>query len=331
MSKLLLRSKNLAAAKLKIIPVVLWLILSLLGLPHPALADIPDEATISFGASPAHIRLGECTTLYWDAHRVREVYYNDQGVSGKDQQRVECPSVTTIYRLTVVGREGTIVTYETQVIVEQSGSSNPTPDTLFTFTADRFTISTGECTRLFWNIINVREVYYGDQPVAGDNQTRIECPRHNTTYHLRVIRLDGSQETRQITINVTDTDPAEQFGESIVPDQYEVDFDRRVIVSPAEDDFAWYWQGNEIGLFKAVDDDDDLRIFAVHQRDVLSFPHWSRSDCGSYLKHQGQREATLQEEMIACFRSDDGVYGKFFVEDIRSTNGQLHLTWTLWD
>jgi polar amino acid transport system substrate-binding protein len=83
-----------------------------------------------------------------------------------------------------------------------------TPAPGIIFTVDQTDIRSGECAVFGWRVENVREVYFyaegerwQDNGVVGQGQQR-ECPPHTTTYYLRVVKLDGSVDTRQITINV---------------------------------------------------------------------------------------------------------------------------------
>ncbi len=83
-----------------------------------------------------------------------------------------------------------------------------TPSPGITFTVDRTDIRQGECVTFTWNVTNVKAVYfyadgqdYRQNGVAGQ-ASRQECPAQSTTYNLRVDKNDGSNEVRQIRINV---------------------------------------------------------------------------------------------------------------------------------
>jgi hypothetical protein len=85
----------------------------------------------------------------------------------------------------------------------------PTPVPNITFTVNTTNIQQGQCVTFYWNVSNVREVYFysqgqnwQDHGVAGQG-SRQECPQQTTTYYLRVVNQDGSVTTSQITINVT--------------------------------------------------------------------------------------------------------------------------------
>ena len=64
------------------------------------------QTRIDFGADRTQIQVGECVTIFWDVTNVSEVYYRGQGVSGSNQSRVECPTLTEYYDLRVVKLDG---------------------------------------------------------------------------------------------------------------------------------------------------------------------------------------------------------------------------------
>jgi polar amino acid transport system substrate-binding protein len=83
-----------------------------------------------------------------------------------------------------------------------------TPVPGISFTVDRTSITAGECVIFSWDVQNVQAVYFyaegeswQDNGVAGQGSQK-ECPPHTMTYYLRVVMLDGSVQTRQISINV---------------------------------------------------------------------------------------------------------------------------------
>jgi hypothetical protein len=56
--------------------------------------------------------------------------------------------------------------------------------------------------RLTWETSNVREVYLNNEGVPGTGFREVTI-NSNTTYTLRVVKLDGTTEERSITINVS--------------------------------------------------------------------------------------------------------------------------------
>lgn len=62
-------------------------------------------------------------------------------------------------------------------------------------------IAQGACTRLHWDVQNVREVYLNNVGVVGQGNRKV-CPTTTTTYRLKVIHLDGREEVFPVTIKV---------------------------------------------------------------------------------------------------------------------------------
>lgn len=303
-------------------------ILFVVGPPSPALAGVPEETVIEFSASPTEIRSGECTTVRWNTANVEAVYYNGLGVSGINQSRIECPRETTTYTLTVVGHDRLQHNYTVQVNVDGHVSDPGQVGYGIAFNTDRTQIQSGECVNISWNVINVQAVYYNGQGVSGDNQTRQECPRQTTNYTLRVVKLDGSEESRTIQIQV--------FGAPTVHDTLamfdgqQVDFDRDGRVSDREDDFAWFWSGGEQGSFAKSQNHPTLRLAPLRQGSADELSSLAPEICQDHLSRNDNQQITLVEQLTVCFRTDDGNYGKFRVNDIRSTNGRLELEWYVW-
>jgi hypothetical protein len=69
------------------------------------------------------------------------------------------------------------------------------------FWADRTTIAPGQCATLSWRVEFINSVYFQGQPAVGQESRQV-CPSATTTYNLRVIRQDGVEDNRYITITV---------------------------------------------------------------------------------------------------------------------------------
>jgi ABC-type amino acid transport substrate-binding protein len=76
------------------------------------------------------------------------------------------------------------------------------------FWADSYYLSAGQCTTVHWDVQNVREVYFYSQGQSWEGhgvtgkENRQVCPGQSTTYYLRVVKQDGSVETRELRIEV---------------------------------------------------------------------------------------------------------------------------------
>lgn len=78
----------------------------------------------------------------------------------------------------------------------------PAPNIVFTSTAPAGGVPAGTVVRLTWETSNVREVYLNNEGVPGTGFREVTI-NSNTTYTLRVVKLDGTTEERSITINVS--------------------------------------------------------------------------------------------------------------------------------
>jgi hypothetical protein len=71
------------------------------------------------------------------------------------------------------------------------------------FASSATNVQAGQCVTVYWNTANVKEVYYNGAPESGIYQSRQECPLQTTTYTLRVVKHDGTEENRQIVIDIS--------------------------------------------------------------------------------------------------------------------------------
>ncbi len=169
-----------------------------------------EAITVSVGAATVAIDLtadrmqvnpNECSTVSWSVTGAAAVYFENQPANPVANQ-VVCPAATTTYTLRVIKQDGTEETRQVTVQVGTQPTPTPeTPDTTITFTANQTQVNLGECVTITWNVQNVQAVYYEGQGVTGTG-TRQECPTTSRTYSLRVVRLDGTEEVRTITIAV---------------------------------------------------------------------------------------------------------------------------------
>jgi heat shock protein HslJ len=125
-------------------------------------------------------------------------------------------AATNVQDLPVIASPPTPVPTATPVAPTATPTPIPataTPSASISFTADRTQINQGECVTLSWNVQNVTAVWvyplganFRDFPVEGQG-SRQECPPVTTTYEMRVQLTNGQLELRQVTINVTVTNP----------------------------------------------------------------------------------------------------------------------------
>jgi hypothetical protein len=107
-----------------------------------------------------------------------------------------------------------------------SGPS-PTPIPTTGFRADQTTLSVGQCTTLRWDFDNINAIHlvfgygYAEEGQPGHG-TREVCPSVTTAYKARVVRADTSQQTYEVTVNVSGSGCADPWIERFAPTTYDV-------------------------------------------------------------------------------------------------------------
>jgi ABC-type amino acid transport substrate-binding protein len=90
----------------------------------------------------------------------------------------------------------------------------PQPGAEINFWVDSNYIQAGQCTTIHWDVKNVREVYFYDQGESWEGhgvsgkEDRTACPSQSMSYYLRVVKNDGSVETREVRIEVAAPPPS---------------------------------------------------------------------------------------------------------------------------
>lgn len=149
---------------------------------------------ISFTANPSTIASGQCTTISWNVSGIKEVYYQNQGVTGSGSVQ-ECPTTTTSYNLRVITLDNQTINRQVTVTVGTGLGYT------ISFTANPAIIAVGQCTTVSWTVGGVSAIYYQNQGVTG-SESRQECPSVTTTYNLRVITLDNQTVNHYVTVTV---------------------------------------------------------------------------------------------------------------------------------
>ncbi len=76
----------------------------------------PSPQSISFYADKYVVDYGECATIGWDVEGIKQVYYENQGVTGHET-RQECPYQSTTYHLDVITLDGQTLHYTVTIRV----------------------------------------------------------------------------------------------------------------------------------------------------------------------------------------------------------------------
>lgn len=127
----------------------------------------PDEATINIG----------------EDENIKEIPLTPSPTPTVPPTRVPTPTVTSTLTVTP--------------------TVTPTPrlQPLIQFWAEPAEVDAGKCTKIRWNVSNVKSVSFGgiEQTFNGYDD---ECPCVDKTYTLTVTHLDGHVETRNLNVNV---------------------------------------------------------------------------------------------------------------------------------
>lgn len=171
--------------------------------PPPPPPPPPAHPDPNLRADNAWITQGQCTAIRWDIDGVMAVFFvengSESGVGGHDSRTV-CPAQTTTYVLRVIYNDQTTTDFPITISV------NPNSDYTLNFWADAYSIDAGQCTALRWDVRNVQAVYLDGEGVPGVS-ARDVCPGGTTTYTLVVTKLDGGQDSRQVTVEVRNAPP----------------------------------------------------------------------------------------------------------------------------
>ncbi len=169
--------------------------------PNPPPPPPPDNINPNLRTDKDYVNAGECTTIRWDVDNVNAVYFVDggsaQGVSGHASSNV-CPGATKTYTLRVIRQDNSAVEFTIKINVGSGGNGAQS----INFWADNTTVKRDQCTTLRWDVQNVREVYLDNEGVAGVSLRQV-CPDNTRAYRLRIVRQDGGQETRDVTVKIS--------------------------------------------------------------------------------------------------------------------------------
>jgi hypothetical protein len=184
----------------------------------------------------------------------------------------------------------------------------------------------GECVNVTWSVIEVREVYYQGQGVPGVGG-RQECPTETTTYRLRIVRQDGTEQVEDRTVEVVN--PVTSAGATNINPGQTIDFDDGVIPG---DDFRWNVSGGT-RRFEVLDG-----VSLSPQGQLISLADLTLQDCtgatfGVYTAIDGSDVIVdpanaLTAGRAACYRTNQGRLGKLRFPEYSTQS--LTVEWLTW-
>jgi hypothetical protein len=211
-------------------------------------------------------------------------------------------------------------------------TSPATPDslkpTIYSFTANRYTIAVGEEVVLNWDLANAQAAYLRynglEEGVVAPGSKTV-TPDKDTVYTL-VARNEAGETTAELTISVSGPAPTPvpvlRDGKlRIIPGQ-SIDFDQGVVqdsIGPATD---FYWDGQQ-KQFRPQGSAVGTLLSSSYGDITVS--HCLSASYGQPIDVRGG--AVL---MTGCYKTNEGRYGKFYVSEW-DLAGNLTIEWLTWD
>jgi len=211
---------------------------------------------------------------------------------------------------------------------------SPTPEpqalkpTIFSFTANRYTIKPGESVVLNWDLANAQVAYlrYDDveEGVAAPGSKTV-TPDKETKYTL-VARNQVGETVAEIVITVTDSGatpvPVFREGKIVVVNTQFIDFDQGLVqtVADAGTDFQWDGQGKR---FIPLNGASGALLGS-------SYPEIALNNCQAASYNQPIAGVDGSTLVTGCFITNEGRYGKFFISEW-SIALNLTIDWLTWD
>jgi len=200
--------------------------------------------------------------------------------------------------------------------------------TIFSFTADRYTITAGETVALSWDLANAQAAflrYDGNEEGVVAPGNKIVSPAKDTVYTL-LARNEAGETTAQLTIKVGGPQPTSapvfRDGRTGLSSGQSIDFDRGTVFQgsgSSEADFFWdgqqkkfYPQGSAIGTLLKV----DYNGITLQTCLAASYGDLPQIDTSGLI--------------TGCYKTNEGRVGKFHVSQWDFA-GNLTINWLTWD
>lgn len=200
--------------------------------------------------------------------------------------------------------------------------------TIFSFTADRYTIAPNEKVTLKWDLENAQAAFlrYDDREegvVAPGSKT--VTPDEDTKYVL-VARNEAGETTAELSIEVSGSTPTpvpvHRDGKIRIANKQSIDFDDGLVYTDADEETDFIWDAGAAGFTQRNGASGALlgRNYADINLDNCRDAAYDRPISGI----DGSSEVT------GCYITSQDRYGKFFVSDWDLT-GNLTVEWVTWN
>jgi hypothetical protein len=240
---------------------------------------------------------------------------------------VEVPLLPT-YTPTSTGTPTPIPTATPTPTLIPSATPIPAKPTIYTFTADRYTINAGESVTLHWDLANAKVAYLlydsvQEGVVAPGNKT--VSPASTTVYTL-LARNDAGDTTAQLTITVNAPPPPVTHSTGLldIPQTWPADLDEGVVGAGTASDI---WFEAVTAAERYVTPRNGATMAKVGTTAV------GRSDCAAApLSASRIHVNDLPEGTYVCVRTNQGRYSEFRVNaPIGPSPGTLKIGYTTWE
>jgi hypothetical protein len=214
-----------------------------------------------------------------------------------------------------------------------SPAPSPTPDslkpTIFSFTANRYTIAAGEQVVLSWDLANATAAYLRynglEEGVAAPGQKTVS-PNNDTVYTL-VARNEAGETTAELTIQVSGPAPTPvpvlRDGKTRIVSNQSIDFDQGIVQDGAGGPGAdFFWDGQKKQFFPQGSAIGTLLSWSYGD---IALPDCLSASYGQPIDVRGG--AIL---ITGCYKTNEGRFGKFYVSEW-DLAGNLTIEWLTWD
>ncbi len=209
-------------------------------------------------------------------------------------------------------------------------TATPTPTPTATpgaqFSVTPTSIEGGQCVQVAWNVTGVKEVYYQDQGVSGTDK-RTECPASTTTYVLRVVKQDNTEQTEKITVEVSQ--PVISSGKKKLSLGETIDLDQGAIPG---DDFTWRHDDDK-RYFEVLNDVKIAPKGVANSLEGLSLDTCKNANYGKFTYLDGSDvildpDNELTDGRVACYVTTQGHFGKLRFP--KFSTGDITVEWLTW-
>ncbi len=209
-----------------------------------------------------------------------------------------------------------------------TATPNVVKPTIFSFTADRYTIAPGEQITLRWDLSNAEAAYlrYNNQEegvVAPGS--KVVAPNRETVYTL-VARNQAGETIAEVTIKVAGATPTPvpvwQDGKVRILNGQSVDFDQGVVQDASSSGTDFYWDGSQQRFTP--------RNGASGALVGRPYDQISLADCLAATYGQPISGVGGSALITGCYITNEGRYGKFHVSEW-DLAANLTVSWLTWN